>query len=608
MRPNRVRLRRPFRAEGSILALLGSAASAVVLGTLAMTVGPQTVQAEPPTGTDFTIQYWTTNSDGSRGRQMTANDLRGYVNKARCECGQSVSARVRLSASEARDSVPVRTFIGSRCDQGQTGINQQAQACALAIDDFTNTYTRNIDFEFNPLWLASGVAGSGTQDINTAEAAASCDAQVGDGGIWLCVENLEQPDCQPEEFVVTGQQTEVTDVDGNTPSLTYDFLAPTVNATNFRAQGGDGSVVIRWDNSTTTDIQGYRALCANADGSPVDGKGFNLSSVTQQNNGTIYFTAENLCPDGPFDEVEVDPDAPEIPDDTGTDTDGTTGDGGETGDTDGAGVGFEAEPDWAHGTGEDCCTAGVCSDAPCIVAVQTQDSSCDAQNWSEACADLAADYCSVCGGEGSCCLQNDTPSCFDTECAVAVCGDNPDCCNVRWDEACVTAAESACEALCAPPDETTTGGETTTGEPATTTAATTSTGGDTDTDTDTDGLPGFDTTGIESLDWAYVCSDFIAQNASTARIDGLQNDQEYQVLLVAFDYAGNPVTASEVFIATPRETTDLWEQCDAQGELCGKGGFCSCTTGPTPDGTGWLLLTGLLGLVARRRRSAGGRA
>ena len=158
------------------------------------------------------------------------------------------------------------------------------------------------------------------------------------------------------------------------------------------------------------------------------------------------------------------------------------------------------------------------------------------------------------------------------------------------------------------PDETTTGGETTTGEPATTTAATTSTGGDTDTDTDTDGLAGYDTTGIESLDWAYVCSDFIAQNASTARIDGLQNDQEYQVLLVAFDYAGNPVTASEVFIATPRETTDLWEQCDAQGELCGKGGFCSCTTGPTPDGTGWLLLTGLLGLVARRRRSAGGRA
>ncbi|MCR9166108.1 MAG: MYXO-CTERM sorting domain-containing protein [Nannocystaceae bacterium] len=612
MRPHRVRLRRPPRGEGSILALLGSAAPVVLLGALAMTVGPQPVRAAPPSGTDFTIQYWTTNADGSRGRQMTANDLRGYVNKARCECGQAVSARVRLSSSEALDAVPVRTFVGNRCDQGQLGNNAQARPCALAIDDFTNTYTRNIDFEFNPLWLASGVTSDGPRDINSATAAATCDAQTGDGGIWVCVENLDQPDCQPEEFVVTGQQTEVTDADGNTPSLTYDFLPPTINATNFRAQGGDGSVVIKWDNSTTTDIQGYRALCANADGSPVDGKGFSLSSVTQQNNGTVYFTAENLCPDGPFDQVDVDPDPdPIAPDtDSGTDTDtGDSTDGGDTdGDTDGGVAELEAEPDWARGSGEDCCTAGVCSDAPCIVAVQTQDASCDAQNWGESCAALATDYCSVCGGDGSCCLPNDTPSCLDTPCAVTVCGDNPDCCNVRWDETCASAAETACANLCAPPDDSTTSGGTS-GDPATDTDSTT-TGGDTggETDTDTGGLAGYDTTGIESLDWAYVCSDFIAQNASTARIDGLQNDQEYQVLLVAFDYAGNPVAASDVFIATPRETTDLWEQCDAQGEICGKGGFCSVTTQPNPKGPGWLLLTGLFAMVARRRRSAGGHA
>ncbi len=587
-------------------ALPGAVLVASLLSGVAVVATPSPAVANPPAGTDFQIQYWVTDEEGNRGRQMTANDLRGYVNKARCECGQAVSARVRLQATGTLSSVPVRTFVGNRCSDGETGLNRQARPCALAIDDFSNTYTRNIDFEFNPLWLASGLAGDSPRNLADAVANAGCDTQTGDGGIWICVENLDQTDCQPEEFVVSGQQTFVTDADGNTPPLTFDFLPPTINATNFRAQGGDGSVVIRWDNTTTTDIQGYRALCANADGTPVDGKGFTLSSVEAQNNGTIYFTAENLCPDGPFDQIDV-TDDPEPVDPT--DSGGT--DGGETdGDGSTGAAGFGAEPDVARGGGEDCCTPAGCSDNTCFAAVVTDNGEC-ADEWSDVCASLAEDYCEVCGGEGNCCAANTTPSCADQACTISICEetDFAYCCTQPWDSDCANRAKEVCTDVC---DEGTTGGTSpttdttdttdTTGAPA---ASTTSTTASTDTDgaTDTDEP---DTSGIESLGWEYVCSGFIAQNASTARIDGLQNDQDYQVLLVAFDYAGNPVAASEVFIATPRETTDLWEQCDAQDETCGKGGFCSCSTGATPDGTGWLLLTGLLGLVARRRRSAGG--
>ena len=581
---------------------------ATLLGGLMMLAQAQSAQAVPPTADDFTIQYWTTNEDGTRGRQMTANDLRGYVNKARCECGQAVSARVRLQSSEARDSVPVRTYIGNNCGIAEAGNNQQIFPCALAINDFTNTYTRNIDLEFNPVWLASGVANRNVRDINTAEAAAGCETQTGDGGIWICVEDGNQTDCQSAEFVIQGTQTEITNSEGTTPSLTYDFLAPTINATDFRASGGDGSVVIKWDNSTTTDIQGYRALCANADGTPVDGKGFSISSVTAENRGTVYYTADNLCPDGPFDQVDVDPD-PDPIDDSGTDTEGGTGGDTEGGSTGAAG--FGAEPGVAHGGMVDCCGAGECSDPTCVAAVAAVEGDC-ADGWSQTCADLAEDFCDVCEGDGNCCAENTSPSCADVACTLSVCEeeDFAYCCADRWDAACANRAKDGVCDVC---DAGTTGepgmttGATTTGATTTTTSTGTGSESDTDSGTDTDGL---DTSGIESLDWAYVCSDFIAANASTARIEGLTNDLDYQVLLVAFDYAGNPVSASEVFIATPRETTDLWEQCDAQGEICGTGGFCSCTTdGPSRQDTGWLLLTGLLGLVARRRRTGtGGRA
>ncbi len=105
-----------------------------------------------------------------------------------------------------------------------------------------------------------------------------------------------------------------------------------------------------------------------------------------------------------------------------------------------------------------------------------------------------------------------------------------------------------------------------------------------------------------------MCSNHLGENQAKARISGLDNDVPYQVLVVGYDAVGNPVMASKVMMGTPRATTDLWEQCEAQGGVCGEGGFCSCHATPAqPRSQGLALLgLGLLGLLGLARRRVAG--
>lgn len=117
------------------------------------------------------------------------------------------------------------------------------------------------------------------------------------------------------------------------------------------------------------------------------------------------------------------------------------------------------------------------------------------------------------------------------------------------------------------------------------------------------GGDGLADTPFATLDWRYVCSDHLSSTGTEIRVDGLENDKQYQFIVVAYDNFGNPRVMSDVLTATPAETSDFWEQCEQQGDICGHGGYCSCRSdAPTPLG-GWLG-TGLLLLgLARRRRS-----
>ena len=98
--------------------------------------------------------------------------------------------------------------------------------------------------------------------------------------------------------------------------------------------------------------------------------------------------------------------------------------------------------------------------------------------------------------------------------------------------------------------------------------------------------------GMQNLDWAYVCTGHLSQQTRTARIEGLENGKSYNFMLVTYDRAGNPKAYPEVITTTPLDTRDLWEQCKAQGDVCGESGFCNVAG----RGDRLLALGGLLGL------------
>ena len=53
--------------------------------------------------------------------------------------------------------------------------------------------------------------------------------------------------------------------------------------------------------------------------------------------------------------------------------------------------------------------------------------------------------------KGSCCANNDSAGCDNSECEEAVCAVNPSCCEVAWDALCVidyVHAEDLCPGLC----------------------------------------------------------------------------------------------------------------------------------------------------------------
>ncbi len=104
------------------------------------------------------------------------------------------------------------------------------------------------------------------------------------------------------------------------------------------------------------------------------------------------------------------------------------------------------------------------------------------------------------------------------------------------------------------------------------------------------------------LGWEYVCSDHIAASSVTAEVTGLRNEEPYEFLVIAYDRSGNPKIMSSVFTATPVETTDFWERCEEQGDLCGNGGFCHCQSGDAEQPPVWLGVGLLLLGLARRRR------
>ncbi len=108
--------------------------------------------------------------------------------------------------------------------------------------------------------------------------------------------------------------------------------------------------------------------------------------------------------------------------------------------------------------GSDCCVANGtpgCDDQACQDLICGQDPFCCDVEWDQICADAANDQCKVCGGggpgpvcgegAGPCGEPNGTPGCNDVECCELICGQDPFCCDVEWDQICADAANEQCD-------------------------------------------------------------------------------------------------------------------------------------------------------------------
>ncbi len=86
-----------------------------------------------------------------------------------------------------------------------------------------------------------------------------------------------------------------------------------------------------------------------------------------------------------------------------------------------------------------------CEDVECCELVCSQDPFCCETTWDSSCAAQAIELCLGCGPDaGNCATPNGTPGCEDTECCLAVCANDPFCCDVEWDQACANQAIDIC--------------------------------------------------------------------------------------------------------------------------------------------------------------------
>jgi MYXO-CTERM domain-containing protein len=275
-------------------------------------LGSATARAEDPRAEDFAVEYWVTEPGGAPVRAMKPDDLDRFVNRARCECGHRVDARVVADLDTPVDEgVQVDAFVGVDCDAAESDPDAPFGRCGVLASVPVTEFVNGVETSFHPVFLAHGVAASSTlRDVALADTVVSggCDG-VGEAGVWVCAETNGAAGCQPEEFLIDGD----TNANSDEPSgLAYDFEPPAVAATDLVVEPGGGSVLVSWEIDDPGEIAGFRVLCEEAaTGQPIDGVVVALPEPTASGDGEHYFNARNLCGDQPFSSVMFsEPDGP----------------------------------------------------------------------------------------------------------------------------------------------------------------------------------------------------------------------------------------------------------------------------------------------------------
>ncbi len=104
-----------------------------------------------------------------------------------------------------------------------------------------------------------------------------------------------------------------------------------------------------------------------------------------------------------------------------------------------------------------------------------------------------------------------------------------------------------------------------------------------------------------NLDPAFLCGTQPSGTATSLQINGLENNAEYTIALVAVDFYGNQVGTFFNRTVVPKPVTDFWEDIHDRGGKI-EGGFCSAGGDNTGALPGLLLPFAMLWAWRRRKR------
>lgn len=265
-----------------------------------------TARAELPEPSDISVTYYVTDERGEAVRPMTDKERRMSLNRARCECGQKIGVRIEAQPDFTDPATPLRAFVGTLCATAENAVAGQFLPCGRLADELAPAFEQGVWATFHPAFLTSGVApGSPTREIADPDVLvgdAHCGPMEGEAGLWMCSpQDNATAGCQGEEFFLGANKA----AESGPPTLALDYQPPLLEVYDLTAKTGNGSVELRWEVASSGDIQGFRVLCEEAgSGAVPPGFDFPTPGLTDLPTQTHYYTAGNLCGDGPFSTVE----------------------------------------------------------------------------------------------------------------------------------------------------------------------------------------------------------------------------------------------------------------------------------------------------------------
>jgi len=368
-----------------------------VLAGALLTVLPRTGQGQnTPTASTYRVEYYrvlskadsdthtegesNTDDAGDRdeGPRITQQQQQFFSNRARCECNEKLE--VRIQSPGGQGSIPngiTDIRVGLACDEAMK-VGSPYPRCVRLVRE-TSPQLNFVDFRtrFEINWLAHGLANPSNEDLSNTpppKPDTMCEHPGGSSGIWMCFGNDA---CTTGDFFMRPQSTSSSNDNTsgtsggstnngqslNANSVIFDFNPPAFRPVIEEAQSGDGAVELRWDPKLRLDTHGYRVLCADEQGNPIQHSQRPRNIDKDSIDGTLYFTKNNLCDEGE-------------PEDNGTGTTGTSGSTGEgtTGgtETDSTSTGGESTDESTSGIeSSDGSTAGT-SDSTTNTAVAIQ--------------------------------------------------------------------------------------------------------------------------------------------------------------------------------------------------------------------------------------------